>query len=223
MKKFLKLFGIALIAGNLLFISCGEKDNGDNNGPNNNPPANNIIGFSYAFEDVATWKPGSVFVMYSSDSVAGDVKNTLNGIILKDVYTMDELNSWDFDDLDKQPKPYIIFQIPGLEGSYSGVFDITAEVTDLIGVLYVSGTTSFMGQTLPTGWVMKTATATITQVDLVHWKLSATISATMGDFMNVITEGIMGDNSEKILTMTIDDFPINQDIDIDITKKIKMR
>ena len=233
MKKTFKLLAFALVASLVAFTACQPEDetenqgNGseivdDNNDPDNpgddpenpgddpeNPGDEEQTGtITCDFDGVASWNPQSVYGGYEGD----DSETFIAVFATREQTSFEEVyNFFNEEGLDGEnlPEDWLIMGFMGEEGTRNieGCM-LMEEVSD--GILLLTGDTTIaaMGITLPTGWVSTELTLSVTELDMANKKVSANITATMGDFFYVLTEGLMGNPEEKTFTIAINDLSI---------------
>lgn len=233
MKKTFKLLAFALVASLVAFTACQPEDetenqgNGseivdDNNDPENpgddpenpgddpeNPGDEGQTGtITCDFDGVADWNPQSVYGGFEGDESETFIAvfATREQTSFEEVYNFFNEEGLDGENL---PEDWLIMGFMGEEGTRNidGCM-LMEEVSD--GILLLTGDTTIaaMGITLPTGWVSTELTLSVTELDMANKKVSANITATMGDFFYVLTEGLMGNPEEKTFTIAINDLSI---------------
>lgn len=226
MKKTFKLLAFALMASLVAFTACEPDDETENQGDgseivdDNNDPDNpgddpenpgdeeQTATITCDFDGVADWNPQSVYGGFEGDDSETfiEVFATREQTSFEEVYNFFNEEGIDGENL---PEDWLIMGFMGEEGTRNidGCM-LMEEVSD--GILLLTGDTTIaaMGITLPTGWVSTELTLSVTELDMANKKVSANITATMGDFFYVLTEGLMGNPEEKTFTIAINDLSI---------------
>ena len=226
MKKTFKLLAFALMASLVAFTACQPEDETENQGDgseivdDNNDPENPGGTITCDFDGVASWNPQSVYGGYDVD----DSETFIEIIATREQTSFEEVyNFFNEEGIDGEnlPEDWLIMGFLGEEGTRNidGCM-LMEEVYD--GILLLTGDTTIMGYSLPTGWVSTELTISVTELDMANKKLSANITATMADYFYVISEGLMGNPEEKTFTIAINNLPIVDWYANDLKKLVKL-
>ncbi len=202
MKKTFKLLAFALMASLVTFTSC--KDNPTDIEPGNEQQTG---GVTFNFDGAVAWTPQSVHLGYESD----EEETYAMGIATKDPTTREQaVQMIEGIDLDNNgiPRDVVLLGFYGVEGTQSFEGNILDEEGDLT-VMLINGSID-VGEDImfPTGWISTNMLMTITKFDMATNKMSATITATMGDILYILSEGIVGTPDEKTFTININNYDI---------------
>jgi len=191
MKKTFRFLLMGIVAVSMVFTSC--KDDEEN--PENEQPIEQTS-FSYTLEGEASWEPKTLLV--------GPDGNYILALAAKDLTEQEILDFFKVG-LDGTNIPSNVFMVgmPNTVGSIDVTGNILDEQNTGYGCIFITGTTQFMGMSIPTGWLSTAMSANVTKADLTAMKFSATISATMEDFVSYVTEGMMGSAETKTFTASL--------------------
>lgn len=184
---------MGIVAVSMVFTSC--KDDEEN--PENEQPIEQTS-FSYTLEGEASWEPKSLIV--------GEEEGYVIALAAKDLTTQEILEFFNGSGLDggvEVPSNIFMMGLPNVVGEVAVTGNLLDEAGSPYGCIFITGTTELMGQSIPTGWVSTSATINVTKLDLTAMKYSATMSATMGDFISIMTEGLMGSSETKTFTASL--------------------
>ena len=123
-----------------------------------------------------------------------DHKSIQRGYIVRDGFFFESI---------RHPSNVFMVGMPNTVGSIDVTGNILDEQNTGYGCIFITGTTQFMGMSIPTGWLSTAMSANVTKADLTAMKFSATISATMEDFVSYVTEGLMGSSETKTFTASL--------------------
>ena len=178
----------------MAFTSCKDDEE-------DSKPQPEQTSFSYNLEGETSWEPKSLLV--------GPDGNYILALAAKDLTEQEILDFFKVG-LDGTNIPSNVFMVgmPNTVGSIDVTGNILDEQNTGYGCIFITGTTQFMGMSIPTGWLSTAMSANVTKADLTAMKFSATISATMEDFVSYVTEGMMGSAETKIFTASFENVPL---------------
>lgn len=185
---------MGIMAVSMAFTSCKDDEE-------DSKPQPEQTSFSYNLEGETSWEPKSLLV--------GPDGNYILALAAKDLTEQEILDFFKVG-LDGTNIPSNVFMVgmPNTVGSIDVTGNILDEQNTGYGCIFITGTTQFMGMSIPTGWLSTAMSANVTKADLTAMKFSATISATMEDFVSYVTEGMMGSAETKIFTASFENVPL---------------
>ena len=194
MKKTFRFLLMGIMAVSMAFTSCKDDEE-------DSKPQPEQTSFSYNLEGETSWEPKSLLV--------GPDGNYILALAAKDLTEQEILDFFKVG-LDGTNIPSNVFMVgmPNTVGSIDVTGNILDEQNTGYGCIFITGTTQFMGMSIPTGWLSTAMSANVTKADLTAMKFSATISATMEDFVSYVTEGMMGSAETKIFTASFENVPL---------------
>ena len=211
MKKTFRLLAFALLASLVTLTSCNPDDD-------ENTPAEEHPVFSYTFADVANWTPQSIMAGYEL-SWEGDTM--VSFIVTRDHYSgLDEWITY-IGDGEEMPEHALLFSIPNKKGNHvrNSNFVVDENADEVVAILTLSGTnTDYMGIPLPNAWVSEYMNINITDIDMTEKKISATINATMSEYVYVFSGGEVGNQDSKTLTINLKNYPLDNWTEMNLTK-----
>ncbi len=191
MKKTFRFLLMGIMAVSMAFTSCkGDEED--------SKPQPEQTSFSYNLEGETSWEPKSLIV--------GEEEGYVIALAAKDLTTQEILEFFNGSGLDggvEVPSNIFMMGLPNVVGEVAVTGNLLDEAGSPYGCIFITGTTELMGQSIPTGWVSTSATINVTKLDLTAMKYSATMSATMGDFISIMTEGSMGSSETKTFTASL--------------------
>ena len=221
MRKTFRVLAFALAVNLIAFTSCkpDDEENGSNNNNNGNNNDNTELPATVVtdFDGAVDWTPQSFWAGYEAD----EEETFVMAVGTKDVSTQQQacriMYNLDFVG-ENIPQNAVIVGFLGEEGTQNQEGNIlTGDEGDMAIILY-TGTTNLEGETFATGWVSDNMTVTITEFDLANKKISANITATMKDILNIFTYGNMGSSEEKTFTISFSNYPM-----FDLDAKVAMK
>ena len=194
MKKTFRFLLMGIMAVSMAFTSCKDDEE-------DSKPQPEQTSFSYNLEGETSWEPKSLLV--------GPDGNYILALAAKDLTEQEILDFFKVG-LDGTNIPSNVFMVgmPNTVGSIDVTGNILDEQNTGYGCIFITGTTQFMGMSIPTGWLSTAMSANVTKADLTAMKFSATISATMEDFVSYVTEGMIGSAETKIFTASFENVPL---------------
>lgn len=194
MKKTFRFLLMGIMAVSMAFTSCKDDEE-------DSKPQPEQTSFSYNLEGETSWEPKSLLV--------GPDGNYILALAAKDLTEQEILDFFKVG-LDGTNIPSNVFMVgmPNTVGSIDVTGNILDEQNTGYGCIFITGTTQFMGMSIPTGWLSTAMSANVTKADLTAMKFSATISATMEDFVSYVTEGMMGSAETKTFTASFENVPL---------------
>lgn len=185
---------MGIMAVSMAFTSCKDDEE-------DSKPQPEQTSFSYNLEGETSWEPKSLLV--------GPDGNYILALAAKDLTEQEILDFFKVG-LDGTNIPSNVFMVgmPNTVGSIDVTGNILDEQNTGYGCIFITGTTQFMGMSIPTGWLSTAMSANVTKADLTAMKFSATISATMEDFVSYVTEGMMGSAETKTFTASFENVPL---------------
>ena len=197
MKKTFRFLLMGIMAVSMVFTSCKD----DEEEPENEQQTEQTS-FSYSLQGETNWEPKTLLVWPE--------ENYIGAFAAKDLTSQEVLDFLNGSGLDGDNIPSNVFMmsLPNTVGSLDVTGNILDEQSADYGCIFITGTTELMGMNIPTGWVSTAMTVNVSKADLTAMKFSATLSATMGDFVSCITEGMLGSAETKTLTVSFENVPL---------------
>ena len=219
MRKTFKLFAFALTASLVALTSCKPDD--DENNTNN--PTEEQPELSYTFEDVASWTPQSIF---AGQELAWEGDTLASFIALRDYYPgLDEYYASTNYGEEIPDEHALLFSIPYQVGNHTRNNNfVTDEYADnVVAIFTLPGIVNYRGISLPNAWISENINISVTDIDMVAKKISATITANMMEYVYVFSEGESGNQDSKTLTITIKNYPLDNWTEMDMKKNTKLK
>ena len=219
MRKTFRLMTFALAATFLTFTACNPNDDDENN-PSTPPVEQPEL--SYTFEDVASWTPQSIF---AGQELGWEGDTLASFIALRDYYPgLDEYYA-STNDGEEIPEHALLFSIPYQVGNHTRNSNfVTDEYADnVVAIFTLPGTVNYRGISLPNAWISENINISVTDIDMVAKKISATITANMMEYVYVFSEGESGNQDSKTLTITIKNYPLDNWTEMDMKKIAKLK
>ena len=201
MKKTFKLLAFVLMASLVTFTSCKDNPTGTEPGGEQQPG-----GVTFNFDGAVDWVPQSMHMGYEAD----EDETFFMAVGTKEVTTRQQaaeiIDNLDIDG-DGIPVNTLIIGFYGYEGVQTAEYSIIDEEGDL-AVLLFTGTETIDGEVYPNGWASIKMTVTITELDMVNKKISATITAIMEPILELIFPVLPEDQVIKTFTININNYDI---------------
>jgi hypothetical protein len=202
MKKTFKFLAFAVVASLLSFTSCKDDPEGTEGGGQEQ-----TSGVTFNFDGAVDWIPQSMHMGYEAD----EDEIFFMAVGTKEATTRQQaaeiIDNLDIDG-DGIPTDALILGFYGTEGVQAMEGSIFDEEGDLAVMLF-TGTETIEGEVYPNGWVSTNMTVTITELDMVNKKISATITAKMGWIIDLIGIPVLPeDQAEKTFTININNYDI---------------
>ena len=214
MKNRLTILMMAALSATLIFASC-KKEEGEGQTNQNEKPITEE--FSFQFKDMVDWEPKSIYVGYYTD-----IDTSIMVMLSRDEKTAEEIvMEMDEFDVGNYPDGIAVFEFPAKKGTISGELDPMMD-DPIAYSMVLLGSESYGTQQLPVVWFSSSYTVSVSVVDFVNNKLSATFNASMQDMISAV----MGMDSEiKPMSLVMNNYPM-QNFDIlfeeDLSKVRKM-
>ena len=214
MKNRLTILMMAALSATLIFASC-KKEEGEGQTNQNEKPITEE--FSFQFKDMVDWEPKSIYVGYYTD-----IDTSIMVMLSRDEKTAEEI-VMEMDEFDGEncPDGIAIIEFPAKKGTISGELDPMMDDPVAYSMVLL-GSESYGTQQIPIVWFSSSYTVSVSMVDFVNNKVSATFNASMQDMMSVV----MGMDGEiKPMSLVMNNYPM-QNFDIlfeeDLSKVRKM-
>ena len=169
MKKTFKFLAFAVVASLLSFTSCKDDPDGTEGGGQEQ-----TSGVTFNFDGAVDWIPQSMHMGYEAD----EDEIFFMAVGTKEATTRQQaaeiIDNLDIDG-DGIPTNALILGFYGYEGVQAMEGSILEEDGDLAVMLF-TGTETIEGEVYPNGWASTNMTVTITELDMVNKKISATIT-----------------------------------------------
>ena len=230
MRKTFRFLAFAVVASMATFTACEPDDetgnnNGnevvdDNNGNQNPGDGGQTSSITCDFGGVASWNPQSMYGGYEDY----DGETFISIVATREQTSFEEIfNFFNEEGIDGEnlPEDWVMIGFMANEGTRNVEGSMLMEDTPY-GILLLTGDTTIMGYSLPTGWTSTELTITVTNFDMANKKVSANITATMNDCMYVLTDGMMGNPEEKTFTIAINNLSIFDWYENDFKKLAKL-
>ena len=215
MKNRLTILMMAALSATLIFASC-KKEEGEGQTNQNEKPITEE--FSFQFKDMVDWEPKSIYVGYYTD-----IDTSIMVMLSRDEKTAEEIIMEMEEELfeGNWPDGIAVFEFPAKKGTISGELDPMMD-DPIAYSMVLLGSESYGTQQIPVVWFSSSYTVSVSMVDFVNNKLSATFNASMQDMMSAV----MGMDSEiKPMSLVMNNYPM-QNFDIrfeeDLSKVRKM-
>ena len=219
MRKTFRLMTFALAATFLTFTACNPNDDDENNP---STPQVEQPELSYIFEDVASWTPQSIF---AGQELAWEGDTVASFIASRDYYPgLDEYYAAT-DYGEEIPEHALLFSIPYQVGNHTrnSNFVTDENADEVVAIFTLAGTTNYLGIPIPKAWVSENINISVTNIDMAAKKISATITASMKDYLYIFSYGDYGNPDSKTLTITIKNYPLDNWTEMDMKKIAKLK
>ena len=201
MKNTFKFLAFAVVASLLSFTSCKDDPEGTEGGGQEQ-----TSGVTFNFDGAVDWIPQSMHMGYEAD----EDEIFFMAVGTKEATTRQQaaeiIDNLDIDG-DGIPTDALIIGFYGTKGVQTAEYSIIDEEGDLAVMLF-TGTETIEGKVYPNGWASTNMTVTITELDMVNKKISATITATMTRILELIFPVLPEDQVVKTFTININNYDI---------------
>ena len=198
MKKTFRFLAVAFLISSITLIGCREEDPIENT--NEQTPS-----ISYAFENMENWNPQSVFAGYESS-----LDTMASFIVTRNYYPGLEEYYADCNYGYETPENALLVSIPYKVGNHTrnSNFVTDENADDVTAIFTTSGVTDYEGTPIPNAWISEAMNISVSEADMTTKKISATITATMRDYLYLFSYGECGNPESKTLTITIKNYPL---------------
>ena len=218
MKNKFRFLTFAVVASLVALTSCNTDD--DEIKPTT--PSAEQPELSYTFEDVASWTPQSIFagqeLSWEGDTIASFIASRDYYPGLDEYYAATGYG-------EEMPENTLLFSIPYQVGNHTrnSNFVVDENADEIVAIFTLVGTSNYRGIPLPNAWISENMNISVTDIDMAAKKISATITATMRDYVYVFSEGESGNQDSKTLTVTIKNYPLDNWTMFDMKKCTKLK
>ena len=217
MRNTFRLLAFAMVASLVAFTSCNPDD--DENNPTT--PQEKQTEFSYTFEDMENWTPQTIL---AGQELQWEGDTLVSFIVSRNYYPGLEEYIASTNDGEEIAEHALLFSIPNQIGNHirNSCFVTDQDADNVVAIFTLEGTnTNYLGIPLPNAWISEYLNINITDLDLTERKISATITATMNEYIYVFSEGEVGNQDSKTLTITIKNYPFDNWTEMDLKKNKK--
>ena len=217
MRNTFRLLAFAMVASLVTFTSCNPDD--DENNPTT--PQEKQTEFSYTFEDMENWTPQTIL---AGQELQWEGDTLVSFIVSRNYYPGLEEYIASTNDGEEIPEHALLFSIPNQIGNHirNSCFVTDQDADNVVAIFTLEGTnTNYLGIPLTNAWISEYLNINITDLDLTERRISATITATMNEYIYVFSDGEVGNQDSKTLTITIKNYPFDNWTEMDLKKNKK--